>query len=315
MNNSDVTGEVISNSDTQKARTCYVAASIDSNLIPIEELLAERQIHLIVSADLSLTATTFLESTVRAISAAELFIAVLNSEQRNDNIYVELGIAIAKECRILIVTPPGQSLMVDIAELPAVRADVTNRDAIGFMLDQVLMGPPRKFRHQLPMPITQKGQPIGDFADELLATLNQNVHERELIHLLVLALEKSGYPTLAHESLLESGRRADLIIWSNEFGPWIGNPLIIEVKETFDTKVNWNAIVQQMLRYLQLSQTRSALILYANTKIIPDNLSSIAPPNIFFLDIHQLFNAMRVKSFAEVMIDLRNRRVHGKDAT
>jgi len=80
----------------------------------------------------------------------------------------------------------------------------------------------------LPMPITQKGRPIGDFADELLAVLDQNVRENEMIQLLMRALEKSGYSTIAHESLLKYGRRADLIIWSDEFGSWIGNPLIIE---------------------------------------------------------------------------------------
>jgi hypothetical protein len=304
----------MSDSDTQKPRTCYLAASIDSDLKLIEELLVEKQIQPVVSADLSLTAATFLESIVNAISSADLFIALLNAEQSNENIYVELGIAIAKERRILIVTPPGRSLMVDIAELPVIRADITNRDALSFMLDQVLMEPPRKFRPQLPRPITQKGRPIGDFADELLVALDQNVRETEMIQLLMRALKESGYSTIAHESLLRYDRRADLIIWSDEFGPWIGNPLIIEVKKTFDKTVNWSAAVQQVLSYLQVSQTRSALILYANALVLPENLSSIAPPNIFFLDMHQLFNSMRMKSFAEVMVDLRNRRVHGKDA-
>jgi len=297
-------------------RTCYLAAPLNTDLKAIEKLLVERQIQPIVSADLSTTAITFLEGVVNAISNADLFLAVLSSEQSNDSVYVELGIAIAKERRILIIAPPDRPLMVDIAELPIVRTDITNHDAISLMLDQVLMAPPRKFRSQLPLSVAQKGQPLGDFADELqekLKALGEHGREDEITQLLMLALEKSGYSTIANSPLLGYDRRADLVVWSDEFGPWIGNPLIIEVKSTLEKRADWSDAVRQVLSYLQLSQTRSALILCAKKAVPTDDLSSIFPPNIFFLDIYQLFTAMRTKSFAKVMIDLRNRRVHGID--
>ena len=282
----------------------------------IEELLVERQIQPIVSADLASTASTFLEGVVNAISNADLFLAVLSSKQRNDNVYIELGIAIAKERRILILRPLEEPLMSDIAEIPAIHTDVSNRDAISFMLDQVLAAPPRKYRPHLPVPVTQKGQPIGDFANELLEKLGtHSEHEREdeIVQLVMLALQNSGYSTIKYNPLLgdsKAARRADLVVWSDEFGPWIGNPLIIEVKRTLKEP---RSAVQQVLSYLQLSQTRSALILYANKTASLGNLLSISPPNIFFLDVHELLTAMSTKSFAQVMIDLRNRRVHGID--
>src|SRR5258708_17303461 len=128
------------------------------------------------------------------------------------------------------------------------------------------------------------------------------------------ALEKSVYSIDGNNSRLgpdKSVRSPDLVVWSDEFGPWIGNPLIIEVRRYFRGKVNWSDIVEQVLTYLQLSQTRSALILYATPQVIPSNVLSQFPPNIFFLSIHQFFAAMHTKSFAEIMVDLRNRRVHG----
>jgi len=42
--------------DTQELRTCYLAAPINTDLKAIEELLVERQIQPIVSADLASTA-------------------------------------------------------------------------------------------------------------------------------------------------------------------------------------------------------------------------------------------------------------------
>src|SRR6266571_3531574 len=70
---------LIAVSNTQKMRTCYLAAPLNTILKEIEKLLVERQIQPIVSADLSTTAITFLEGVVNAISNADLFLAVLSS--------------------------------------------------------------------------------------------------------------------------------------------------------------------------------------------------------------------------------------------
>lgn len=203
MSTSDIVSETVSN--TQEPRTCYIAAPINTDLKSIEELLVERGIQPIVSADLSSTASTFLEGVANAISNADLFIAILNPKQRNDNVYIELGMAIAKERRILILASLDVPLMVDIAEIPAIRTDVTNRNAISFMLDQVLATPPRKYRPQLPEAVTYKGQPIGELANELLDKLEaagEQVREDEIVQLVILALQNSGYSTIANNPLL-----------------------------------------------------------------------------------------------------------------
>ena len=285
-----------------------------TDLKSLEKLLSERQIEPILSADLSSETVTLLGGIVNVIATADLFIAILDEDQKNANVYLELGIALGIGCRILLIAPPDKPLMVDIAELPAVRTDITNHEAISLMLDQVLLSPPRKLMAQPSMPVAQKGHPIGDFADELLEKLNtisDRGREVEIVRLVREILEKSGYAPIATNPLLGSDKRADIVVWSEEFGPWIGNPLLIEVKKV--GRKDWKGMVDQVQNYLQVSQTRSALILYVKTAGTPDISPSIAPPNIFFLDIHQLLTEMRTKSFAKVMIDLRNRRAHGID--
>ncbi|SRR5579883_919044 len=298
-----------------QTRRCYISAPLNTDLKALEKLLRERQIEPILSADLTSEAITLLGGIVNVIATADLVIAIVDEEQKNANVYLELGVALGMGCRILLIAPPDKPLMVDIAELPAVRTDTTNREAIGLMLDQVLLSPPRRLTAQPSIPVSQKGQPLGAFADELLEQLNalsDRGRELEIVQLVREILEKSGYTTIATNPLLESGRRADIVVWSEEFGPWIGNPLLIEVKKVAGRR-DWKGMVDQVLNYLQVSQTRSALILYAKTADTPDISPSITPPNIFILDIQQLLTAMRTKSFAKVMIDLRNRRVHGKD--
>ena len=312
-------------SKTQEMRTCYLSTSANIDLSTITELLAERQIQVILSADLSPTASTFLEGLVNVISDADLFIAVLSPNQNNDQVYFELGIAVANERRILVLAPPGVLPPLDIAEIPSIRADATNRDAISFMLDQVLETPSRKYRSQLPWFTAGKSQPIGDLADEILAKLDargKQMTEVEIVGLLAQALRKSVPSHIVESPLLidqndcvlgqvKSAMRPDLMVWSDELGPWIGSPLIIEVRRTLRGEKDCSEVVQQTLSFLQVSRTRSALIIYVSKASSVGNFLSLSPPNVFFLDIHELLNAMRTKSFARVMIDLRNRRVHG----
>ncbi len=312
---SDTNTNIETKNMSPQARKCYISAPLHTDLKALETLLRERQIEPILSADLSSEAITLLGGIVNVIATADLFIALLDEEQKNANVYLELGIALGIGCRILLIAPPDKPLMVDIAELPAVRTDLTNHEAIGLMLDQVLLSPPRKLTAQPSIPVAQKGQPIGDFADELqeqLNALSDRGREVEIVRLVREILEKSGYAPIATNPLLGSDKRADIVVWSEEFGPWIGNPLLIEVKKVAGRK-DWKGIVDQVQNYLQISQTRSALLLYVKPADTPEISPSIAPPNIFFLDIHQLLTAMRTKSFAKVMIDLRNRRVHGID--
>jgi hypothetical protein len=93
--------------------------------------------------------------------------------------------------------------LLDIAEIPTIRAGVTNHDAISLMLDQVLVAPPRKYRPQLPLPVTRKGQPIGDLADELLEkleALGEHGREDEVVQLKdkgISPAQCSGYSAIS----------------------------------------------------------------------------------------------------------------------
>ena len=310
MSDSNTTMETIAN--IPQVRKCYIATPPNTDVKALEKLLRERQIQPIVAADLSSEAITFLGGIINVIGTADLFVAILNQEQDNAHVYLELGIALGTGCRILIIAPSDRPLMVDIAEVPMVRTDITNHEAISLMLDQVLLSPPRKFRSQLPkLPVIQRGQPIGDFANELQAQLHV-LNESKMIQLIREVLEKSGYPAITTHPRPGYSEYADIVVWSDEFGPWIGNPLVIEVKKVVRGK-DWDSLVDQVFKYLQVSQTRSALILYVQTADTPDVSPPMSPPNIFFLSIQQLLTDMQTKSFAKVMIDLRNRRVHGID--
>ncbi len=301
---------------------CYISAPPDVNLEILKGILSTNNIKCITPSQMWSSASTIIDGIIQAISHASLFIAVIDVGPGNEQVYFELGIAIAKQRRILIVAQPSVILPSDLSEIPSIHTSTTNNEAITHALDQVLSTPTLRLKPFTPKSITPPGKPIGDLADRLLTLFDaeepqdSQMYENEVVNLLALALRQSGVIYVNEEAIAPnmSGavhESADLAVWSDEFDPWIGNPLLIEVKASLTRQEVYVATVNQVSKYLQISGIRSALVLYATKSL---DITLQAHPYIFFMNVRDLLASMRTKSFARIIIDLRNRLVHGIDA-
>jgi hypothetical protein len=295
---------------------CYLSAAPQINLKALVDVLEEKNMTPVLTSALHSTATTLLEENIRAISQADLFIALLSSTEENAHVYFELGIAIASKVRTLLITPLEIRLPPNIAQVPLICTDPQNKGALAFAIEQALSSrTPTISRSDLSF--RSKQQPIGDFADKLLERLDElgdKIQEIEVVDLVKLALQESGISIITQSPIPmvepRQAVRADLALWSDALSPWIGNPLLIEVKVFRQKQIAISDIVEHVLAYLRPDTTRSALILY----IGEPSLQSLSPrmyPYIFYMEVRQLFTQLRMKSFAQILIDMRNRRVHG----
>lgn len=297
-----------------KPRTCYLSAAPRINLKALVNVLEEKGMTPALTSALRSTAPTLPEENIRAISQADLFIALLSSTEENANVYFELGIAIASDVRTLLIAPMDIRLPPTVAQVPLISTDPENKEALAFAIEQVLST--RSLAQiQSDVPVSPKQYPIGSFADQLLEkleALGDTIKEIEVVDLIKLALQKSGISIITQSPTSEHRQdvRADLAVWSDEFSPWIGNPLLIEVKVFRRGQMRLNDVVEQVRAYLQSDTTPSALILYlgepSQQKPIPRMYL-----NIYALEVRELFTQLRTKSFARILTDMRNRRVHG----
>ncbi len=297
-----------------KQRTCYLSAAPQINLKALVDVLEEKDMTPVLTSALRSTAPTLPEENIRAISQADLFIALLSSTEENANVYFELGIAIASDVRTLLIAPMDIRLPPTVAQVPLISTDPENKEALAFAIEQVLSArTPVQF--QSDVPVSPKQHPIGDFADQLLEKLDalgDTIKEIEVVDLITLALQKSGISIITQSPTPEHRQdaRADLAVWSDEFSPWIGNPLLIEVKVFRRGQMRLNDVVEQVRAYLQPDTTRSALILYLGESSLQTSIPRMYL-NIYSLEVRELFARLRTKSFARILIDMRNRRVHG----
>ena len=108
-----------------------------------------------------------------------------------------------------------------------------------------------------------------------------------------------------------ANRRVDFAIWSDALQPVMGNPLLVEVKGELRGTDALRKAAQQLSAVTSAAGTGWGLLLYGDALIADERLLLSVPPNVLVLSLSSLFEEMRGRPFAEIVKDLRNRRVHG----
>jgi hypothetical protein len=291
-------------------QTCYISAPAGANLSILREVLSQRRIRVVVPEDLPI-GSSWPAQVDSILARVDLVIGVLTRERRSASVLFELGQAWARERKILLIVPPKSSLVPsDLHGILQVRSGLRNPEAIGFALDQLAAAPPSK--QKAPDPTRRVPRALGSKADEYLGEVWAALHAREgrrLEHIAAEAIRESGVEVVSEQQAMDKG--VDLAIWSDALQPLIGNPVLVEIKSYIQSPDEARRGLSQLSSALSASGTMWGLLLYGETPITEERLSSLAPPNVLVLSLETLFSRMREQPFADVVRDLRNRRVHG----
>jgi hypothetical protein len=245
------------------------------------------------------------------LNRAELVVAVLGSGKAKENVLFEVGYAMALRKRILALVQPDEE--PPLLEIPYLRVGADNREAIEFGLDQILNAPwpgRKKAADQV-----RKTKPIGDRADALLDKLTLALghsDEQELSEIVMEALGASGIESLSYSA--KSGAhngRADFAIWSDDFEPWVRNPLVIEVRSRLDRAAELDEALALLTTMLEKTHTAWGLLLYGVADF-PLGAKAARHPHVFVMSLEEFLRSLKDRSLAQSLIHLRNLRVHGK---
>src|SRR5262249_37331439 len=106
-----------------------------------------------------------------------------------------------------------------------------------------------------------------------------------------------------------NGQYVDFSVWSDDFSPWVGNPVAIEVKPMVRNGPDLNDVVGQLLGTMNRSGIPFGVLIYVRSPI--DVTGAIAVPNIAAISAEDFLEGLRTTSFGELVRRLRNQRVHG----
>lgn len=290
-----------------RIRSCFITAPASTNLDVLTEALRRRNIRIVGPESISLGAVWETEVS-NLLDGVDLVIGVLTRARQSDWVLFELGQAWGKGKTVLLFAPPnGAYVPSTLRRFLTVRANLSNQEAIEFALDQILAAPePASTRNR---PAKEKA-PLGASADGYLQgsiPMLASVNPQELESLVAKALGEAGVDVLARSEAQDRG--ADIAIWSDELQPFVGNPLLVEIKSRLTTPKAVTIAAQQLSKYVTSTGGLWGLLLYG---VGPNDLGAL-PSNILALSIETLFLRLREESFDQIVRELRNRRVHGID--
>jgi DNA-binding CsgD family transcriptional regulator len=297
-------------------KSCFIAAPSGANLDALISVLEEVGIEPIIPSILSIPGKSLLEYISDSIAQTDLMVAVIGTEaeEADSNVLFELGQAYALKKRILVLVKPSTKKLPFLTqELLYLRTELENRDAILFVLDQLMKRPVATRQRQGPLP--NSVQPLGSFADVLLdrlKSLPSNVREQQLIEITTEALRASGISIIIEQPTLPGGLRPDLAVWADDLEAWLGDPLLVEVKNRLRSEKDVESTRNQVMAYMRSSNVPRAMVIYREAWKDDFDPVAVSFPYVYFVQLGNLLDNLRTQSFSEVVLDLRNRVAHGR---
>jgi hypothetical protein len=215
---------------------------------------------------------------------------------------------------VLILASDRGAFPAAVGGLTYLATDLGNREAIEYGLEQLLAGPGS--RPMAPAPDEPESHPIGNSADRLLETLTASrasgtIRAGQLVEIVYEAIKESGASTLARESSGEGGKIADLAVWSNDLEPWIGNPLIIEVKQALTGRKDLQQAILQVSQMLDETRSPHGLLLYLTAR--PAVLYGGAyDSRVIVMSIEEFIGGLRDMGLGQLLRRARNELAHAR---
>jgi hypothetical protein len=247
----------------------------------------------------------------QSMSRADYVIAVVG-ETPNANVWYELGMASGMGKPVLLLASHHGVIPFAASGLTDLKADADNQRAIEFGLDQLLSAPRAR---AAPQPSADREtHPIGASADRLLEMLEHSrecsaEREAQIIDIIYMAIKESGVSTLSRESSGEGRRIADIAVWSSDFEPWIGNPLVIDVKKALNGRDALEKAIKQVSTMLDETRSPNGLLLYLAAK--PTVLYGASyDPRVVIMSIEDFIGGLRNVGLGDLLWRTRNEISH-----
>lgn len=294
-----------------KRLKAFIAAPATLDPTPIRRFLSREGVS---SADAYSIAvrSDLVESLVRRVRAADFAVAVLD-ENAVWTAY-ELGLCDAFAKPVLVIASPELSTPALVASRPVIRTSITNSDVWQLAL--------RKFVEEVRR---NRAKISRRHAPNLVAEINS----RRLLELTKqIAAERGGAPpsrieeltrevfeaasvmAVAQEpGLAESG--ADFAVWDDRLANSIGLPLFVEVKAGSLNAQRLRQAEWQLADAMRPSSGRLGLLLYLDRNGQRFPSPTWTTPFVVRFDLEDFAKELARRSFAEVIVERRNKLVHG----
>lgn len=254
----------------------------------------------------------WIDTLRRNLAEADLIIGVFQAGRPVSNVTFELGLAAGLGKRVIAIAPPTiDDLPQAFSAFLVIRAEPTNSEAIGFALEQIAAAP--KGGGIKRETVVSPSKILGNEVDKYIQRIESARLESELLVTLRSLLIAAGAEVVTLEPSFGNRLRPDIAIWSDALEPYVGNPLLIEVKRSIHRGIGLQKAVDQLQNYMRHAGSMWSILLYVDGLEGRSDLEFYArtAPNVIVLQMKTFVERLRHESFFHVVRTLRNKRVHG----
>ena len=286
-------------------RACYISSPPGVKTAVIEKVLESRDLVTILGSEVAKSADVSGKNILNSIVSSDYMIAVLRSGAENTNVYYEIGLAHGLGKRTLIFASP--EIKQSVTKLKSslyIRLEINNEDSVAFVIDQILGEP--EIELNFPGISVGRNKPIGKLAEELLSDLNNpdstwGAHPENAV---VRALGTSGVNALVKSKYWDYG--ADIAVWADELENIIGNPLLVEVKQTISGTTSITRLSNQLESYLDHSNAEYLLLLYLDGPDSDSKAWEQIPDSVFHMHIPDFLETFGNNNLIQIVSSIKD---------
>lgn len=142
--------------------------------------------------------------------------------------------------------------------------------------------------------------PLGERAEELLRELTPDVSGQELGEIVGKALLEGGIKTLS--GFLDGPGWA---VWSDDFEPWVSNPLLVETKTNCQGEAQLAAVIGQLEQDIKSRGAAWGLLIYSGAPLRSLRAKAQATP-VLVISIQDFLHALKTVGVADVVLRLKS---------
>jgi hypothetical protein len=289
----------------------YIAAPESVDIQPVQRFLKREGI-VVEDAYSTPLGTNQTDHLLRLIRSVDFAIAIL-SETTPWTAY-ELGLCDALKKPVILILQPNLSPPPFITLHPHVRSNLKQSDVWQLALKKFIEDIRETRGRPTPrQPRLAGAQRDSDRLKQLYQTIRdirEDAKPRDVERICLEVLRAAGVSVAAQDPSL-SDRGADFAVWDDALAQSIGLPLFIEVKAgDLDDNQLLNA-ERQLASAVQKTSGRFGLVLYLDRKGQRFSSPAWTTPYVIRFDLEDFARKLSQSSFAQLLLEQRNKLVHG----
>src|SRR5579871_2403563 len=289
---------------------CYISAPVGVDTAVIRSILRSLSVEIDREEETPPPGGSSVGSIRESLKSVDFVCGVISSLAPAANVLFELGLAAGLGRPIFVIVDNIDLAPLGLLSYPHVKTSIQDSEALRYHVKLFLPNIQKSARAALTNPIRKKIR-VRDNAP-LHMPPNQEAEAQDTLSLLTSAMRQAGLEVVSEKSFVgfDQAFKPDLVAWLPDTSIDLGNPILFELKTT-QPPANISDWIYAVRRYLKVSGLRTGVLVVNDGQILP-NAQLGDGGYIFVLQLRDLLNAIQNGRLAQILLELRNRLIHGK---